>query len=322
MSKFITDKELEDAVYDIIWEAEQTLLIVSPFIKLDTYFKDLFNKHLHSPKLHIVLVFGKNEKKVNRSLSNDDFDYFKEFPNVSIVYVPNLHAKYYGNERKGVITSINLYDYSFKNNIEFGVYSEQNLLNKFSASADVEAWNECMGMAHDYEAVFVKRPVYKIKKAIINIGKEFIKSEVLHDSTDKFYGSGKVTKDSEKRLDDFPDHLDFDQEKTVRPERVWEKEEQIKEVVKSSEKKWNHVVATLNKYPLEEERKGYCIRTGEEIKFNPEKPMSLPAFKKWNQFQDVNYGEAYCHYSGDMSFGKTSFAKPILSKYWKKATST
>ena len=35
MSKFITGKELEDAVYNIIWDAQDTLLIVSPYIKLE-----------------------------------------------------------------------------------------------------------------------------------------------------------------------------------------------------------------------------------------------------------------------------------------------
>ena len=130
MAKFITGENLENAVYEIIWEAESNLLIVSPFIKLDDYFKRLFDKHMNNPKLHILIVFGKNEKEVSRSLSKNDFDYFKKFLNISIVYIPNLHAKYYGNEKKGVITSINLYDYSFKNNVEFGVFSEINILSK------------------------------------------------------------------------------------------------------------------------------------------------------------------------------------------------
>lgn len=118
MAKFVTGEELEKVVYDIIWDAENTLIIVSPYIKLDQYFQRLFDKHSNNPKLHIIIVFGKNEGAVNRSLSKQDFDFFKKFLNVSIVYVPNLHAKYYGNEKKGVIPSINLYDYSFKNNIE------------------------------------------------------------------------------------------------------------------------------------------------------------------------------------------------------------
>lgn len=315
MSKFLTGEDLENVVYDIIWDAEKTLLIVSPFIKLDDYFKDLFKKHMDNHKLRIILVFGKNEKKVNRSLSNEDFDFFKQFPNVSIVYVPHLHAKYYGNEKKGVITSINLYDYSFKNNIEFGVYSEQKILSKFTTSADVEAWHECMELAHTNEVVYVKRPAYRSKKGLMSFGNEYVKSEVLFDSTEKFYGSRKSNLDSDKRLDDFADEIDLDQAHNVRPERVWEDDK--KETVNPAPKK----KFTFKTQPENKSNVGYCIRTGEEIEFNPERPMSLTAFKKWNQFQDVDYGEAYCHYSGDKSFGETSFARPILRKHWKKAMS-
>ena len=114
MSKFITGLELEETISKIIWETKETLLIVSPFIKLDDFFKKLFDNHLNNPKIHILIVFGKNENNISRSLSKNDFEYFKKFLNISIIYVPNLHAKYYGNEKKGVITSINLYDYSFK----------------------------------------------------------------------------------------------------------------------------------------------------------------------------------------------------------------
>lgn len=163
MNKFITGENLENAVYEIIWEAKKNLLIVSPFIKLDDYFKRLFDNHINNPKLHILIVFGKNETEKNKSLSNEDFNYFKKFLNISIVYIPNLHAKYYGNEKKGVITSINLYDYSFKNNIEFGVYSELNLLSKYRKNADNEAWQTCYNLAEKSEAIFIKRPVYEKK---------------------------------------------------------------------------------------------------------------------------------------------------------------
>jgi len=313
MSKFLTGKELENVVYDIIWDAEQTLLIVSPFIKLDDYFKNLFKKHIDNHKLRIILVFGKNEKKVNRSLSNEDFDFFKQFPNVSIIYVPHLHAKYYGNEKKGVITSINLYDFSFKNNIEFGVFTEQKLFNKLTTSADVEAWHECIEMAQNNEVVYVKRPAYISKKGLMSFGKEYVKSEVLFDSTDKFYGSGKSNLDSDKRLDDFENEIDLDQTHNVRPERVWEEEK--KETVKTAPKK----KFVFNAQPEKDANAGYCIRTGEEIEFNPEKPMSNKAFKMWNKYGDKDYQEKYCHFSGEPSNGETSFAKPILKKNWRKA---
>lgn len=64
---------------------------------------------------------------------------------------------------------------------------------------------------------------------------------------------------------------------------------------------------------------GYCIRTGVEIPFNVEKPMSYEAYKVWSQFGDPDYPEKYCHFSGEPSNGETSVSKPILRKNWKKA---
>lgn len=65
--------------------------------------------------------------------------------------------------------------------------------------------------------------------------------------------------------------------------------------------------------------KGFCIRTGVEIPFNIEKPLSYDAFKKWNDFGDPDYPEKFCHFSGEPSKGETSVSRPILKKNWKKA---
>jgi hypothetical protein len=64
---------------------------------------------------------------------------------------------------------------------------------------------------------------------------------------------------------------------------------------------------------------GYCIRTGVEIPFNIERPLCYNAYKSWSKFEDGDYPEKYCHFSGEPSHGKTCFNKPILKKNWKKA---
>lgn len=64
---------------------------------------------------------------------------------------------------------------------------------------------------------------------------------------------------------------------------------------------------------------GFCIRTGVEIPFNVEKPLSHEAFKSWSRFSDPDYAEKYCHFSGEPSKGETSVSKPILKKNWSKA---
>jgi hypothetical protein len=285
MAKFLTGKDLEEAITSIIWDAEQTLMIVSPYIKLDDYFKKLFDHHIDNPKVHFLVVFGKNEKRISRSLSQDDFDYFKKFPNVSVVYVPQLHAKYYGNEKKGVITSINLYDYSFKNNIEFGVYSERNFVASLTKSADDVAWETCWKIAKENEAVFISRPVYRRNILSSFLGKSYTKSVVMHDITKKFYSPFRSRNDEfqPKKLDDFPQEVEQLPEPTKKPSR-------------------EEVESTI----------GYCIRTGVKIPFNTERPFCDDAFRTWSQFKNPNFPEKYCHRTGKPSRGKTSLKNPIL----------
>ena len=64
---------------------------------------------------------------------------------------------------------------------------------------------------------------------------------------------------------------------------------------------------------------GYCIRTGVEIPFNIEKPLSYDAYKRWSAYKDPEYAEKFCHFSGEPSRGETSVSRPILKKNWKKA---
>ena len=287
MAKFITGKHLEKVVYDIIWDSEEILLIVCPYIKLDDYFKSLFDKHINNPKLHIVIVFGKNEKNISKSLARNDFEFFKRFIKISIIYIPTLHAKYYGNETKGVITSINLHDHSFKNNIEFGVFSETNLLDTFRTTAEKDAWNTCWDIASENEAIFVKRPVFEKKLLSVLTGKKYIRSETLYDITENFYQNYAVEYNLGKRIDDFPDEIDLASSSSVRPERE----------------------------KMETHKSGFCIRTGIEIPFNIKKPFCENAHRTWSQFKNEEYPEKYCHKTGRESYGKTSFKNPILANW-------
>ncbi|MBC5991413.1 phospholipase D family protein [Pontibacter cellulosilyticus] len=303
MSKFITGKELEEAVYNIIWEAESQIMIVSPYIKLDAYFKKLFEKHLDNPKIQITLIFGKNEGRVDKSFNKADLDFFKQFPNISIVYVSNLHAKYYANEYMGVLTSINLYDYSFKNNIEFGVLYEPKLLSVFSKSPDAEVWNQCMEIADLNAVAYVKRPIYEYNFLSSD---NFKGSKVLFDRTEELY-SGKALTKSKERLDEFPYEIDFKELNNGRPTR--------EEVENSAGPIYNNTKHTIQK----QFEPGYCIRTGEKIPFNTKSPLSKPAYQSWSKYRNENFAENYCHYSGEPSNGATSFKKPILTKNWKKS---
>lgn len=299
MAKFLTGKELEDTFGNIIWDAKETLLMMSPFIKPGDFFKRYFERHLNNPKLHIIIVFGKNQDDLTRSLSKEDFEYFKQFLNISIVYVPNLHAKYYANDTKALITSINLYDYSFRNNIEFGIFFERNLLiDSITKNPDMEAWVTAMNVANTHEAIFIKRPVFE-KRVLAIFGKSYVKSTILHDNTNKYYSySGERIQTQIKKIGDFPEELDLGPLPVEKPTRA---------EIKPKSGSYSN--------PASYQATGYCIRTGKPIPFNPARPYSESAFQSWVQFGNADFPEQFCHKSGKPSYGKTSMNKPILHYY-------
>lgn len=68
---------------------------------------------------------------------------------------------------------------------------------------------------------------------------------------------------------------------------------------------------------------GYCVASGKEMRFNIEKPLCRAEFRLWLEETDggdMNCSMKYCHFSGEESKGKTTFAKPILHKHWKEAS--
>jgi hypothetical protein len=73
------------------------------------------------------------------------------------------------------------------------------------------------------------------------------------------------------------------------------------------------------RYKRKEIFNGYCIRTGVEIPFNIEKPLCIEAFKTWSFFENPDFPENFCHFTGELSHGDTCVSTPILKKNWKKA---
>jgi hypothetical protein len=286
MSKFITGKALEDAVYDIIFKAESVLLIVSPFIKLDNYFKTLFDNHVQNPHLHLVIVFGKNEFNVSKSFGKEDFEYFKKFHKVTIIYVPTLHGKFYANEKTGVITSINLLDYSFKNNIEFGVTSDFSVLNSLTGSSEQAAWEYCRELAENNDVVFCKRPQYE--KRLLGLSKNFIGSEVLFDATEDLLDGQDFPK---KRKSAFLEEIEIIKNSAkVRPTR-----EDVEKRGLRKQENSTTIHATNESQPTHE---GQCIRCSKFIPYNMIKPLCLSCYKVWATFKNPEYLENFCHACG------------------------
>jgi hypothetical protein len=278
MAKFLSGKELENAVYDVIYEAKKKLLIISPYIKLDDYFrKKLFDKHLGNADLMIVIVFGKNENHINKSFNKDDFEYFKKFPNISIVYAPNLHAKYYANEKQSIITSINLYDTSFKNNIEFGVISEPTLLG--IEKMDSDSWQKSMEILTENNVVFVRKPNFRKKLLVI---RDYVGSDTVYDVTQQLIETGRIPKKCVFDLSD-PELLEAIKNETRVSREEFEQQQKQDFVSKRKE---------------ESDLTGNCIRCKRPIKVNIKSPFCTACYSDWKKNGYESKLENYCHICG------------------------
>lgn len=302
MSTFLTGKTLESKLTDIIWNAKKRVVLISPFIKLDDHIKEVLDKIKSTHAVALYIIFGKNEEYKHKSFNKDDLEFIKGFKNVTILYNKDLHAKHYSNEREGLITSLNLYGYSMVNNIEYGVYFEKTPLNPIDTLFQ-QTEEYTLELVHELSTViFLKKPIYS--KKLLGLSKQYQESRVIYDITDDFFDS-RVHLPDAKLLKDFDLGTETIIEKrfSVKPERV----DSVNEIKQT---KPNY---SKNSKAKRKESIGYCIRTGEEIPFNPEQPLSKEAWRIWNQYGDAYYPESYCHKTGEESYGKTSMANPILS---------
>lgn len=318
MSKFLTGKELEDKLTDIIWNAKKYIIIVSPFIKLDDYVKNILEKVKTHHDIKFYLLFGKNENSRNRSISEVDFRYFTEFKNITILYNKDLHAKHYCNESEGLITSLNLYDYSMINNVEYGVHFKDSLISTDKLFQDTAIFtNELMYEKSD--VIYLKMPQYS--KGLLGLGKKYQDSKIIFDVSEDFFANNE---DYERRiLNSFDLEIESVLEKkfSTKPKREEKNTDTFEVNIDSNENveepiKTNKNLQFSNSKNNQEEI-GYCIRTGKEIPFNPEKPFSLNAYRMWDRYGNYDYPENYCHKTGKESHGKTSMANPILKGIYK-----
>ncbi len=131
MAKFINTRKAVSEIEDLIKTADQTLILISPYLKLSKDFKELLTYRNSKDKITTV-IFGKQE------LNPDEMKFLQELRFVSLWYNENLHAKCYLNDQRMIITSLNLYEFSMANNKEMGVMIDIN------EPTDVDLFNDAL----------------------------------------------------------------------------------------------------------------------------------------------------------------------------------
>mgnify|MGYP003144825287 CR=1 FL=1 len=199
MAKFLKGNNLNATLECLFENAQNNIILISPYIKLHDRYKATLLRKREDHNIRITVLFGKNEEDMSKSMKQEDFDFLKQFPNIEILYEKRLHAKYYANESKAILTSMNLYGFSQNNNIEAGILMEKNAMTVFTGSKnlDDETWQYFATVLDQAELLFEKQPVYT--KNMLGI-KKFSQSEITTDKLSEFFNNKAYKKVSRKTV--------------------------------------------------------------------------------------------------------------------------
>ena len=114
MAKFLNTSATNYFLEELIKDAKDRLILISPFLRLNDRIKELLTDK-NRLKIDVRIVYGKSE------LQPEEIGWLNELAYVRTSFCRNLHAKCYMNEELCIVTSLNLYEFSQVNNNEMGV---------------------------------------------------------------------------------------------------------------------------------------------------------------------------------------------------------
>jgi hypothetical protein len=132
MTEFLTTSGVSSNLERIIGGAQKRLVLISPYLQFPAI---LFERLQQADRrgVQIVFIYGKKE------LKDEEQSKLKQLRNLSLHFYENLHAKCYLNESDMIITSMNLVEYSEKNNREMGILIHRSADEKLFDDARCEA---------------------------------------------------------------------------------------------------------------------------------------------------------------------------------------
>jgi phosphatidylserine/phosphatidylglycerophosphate/cardiolipin synthase-like enzyme len=114
MAKFLNTSATNYFLEELIKDAKDRLILISPFLKLNNRMKELLADK-NRLKIDVRVVYGKSE------LRPQEIEWLRGKTYIRTSFCKNLHAKCYMNEELCIITSLNLYEFSQVNNNEMGI---------------------------------------------------------------------------------------------------------------------------------------------------------------------------------------------------------
>lgn len=128
MAEFLNTSGVSFYLERLIKAANERLILISPFLKFNDRIRHLLEDK-NRLKIDTRLIYGKSE------LKPEQISWLKDLDFIRTSYREHLHAKCYMNENECIISSMNLYEFSQVNNIEFGILiSRESDPNAFRAA--------------------------------------------------------------------------------------------------------------------------------------------------------------------------------------------
>ena len=118
MTKFLDTTGVSYHLQQLINNATEKLILISPYLKLNERLKQSLEDK-DRMKIDVRIIYGKSE------LHPAENNWLKSLRSIRTSFCQNLHAKCYLSENGAIITSMNLYDFSQINNNEMGVYIDK-----------------------------------------------------------------------------------------------------------------------------------------------------------------------------------------------------
>jgi hypothetical protein len=113
MAEFLDTTAISYQLERLLKTAERRIVLISPYLKLRPRVRELIEDAARLG-VRIQIVYGKKEQC-------PEVERLKAITRVSVTFCKNVHAKCYLNEEFGMVTSLNLYDFSQANNQEMGI---------------------------------------------------------------------------------------------------------------------------------------------------------------------------------------------------------
>lgn len=133
MARFLTTLDTSSHIEKVILQSQRRVTLITPYLRLNQHLLKRL-READSAGLEIRLVYRKND------VPDEELAKLRELRRVKLYSLEHLHAKCYANEQHIIISSMNLYEFSEKNNWEMSVLLSAEDADAFTAArAEIES---------------------------------------------------------------------------------------------------------------------------------------------------------------------------------------